>query len=128
MKQRELVRAYNSLSDINKCKLNDGKLAMNIFSLMSKLQPSIDFQIQEEEKIFSEHPNFNPQFGGVVIKEGVSQEDASKEAKNVSEELKKLGEIEVDFEFEPFDLDLERNNIPISGEDIGNLKSFIHFI
>lgn len=129
MKQRELVRAYNSLNEINRCRLTDGKLAMQIYKLKSKLQPIFDFQIQEEEKIFNEHPNFDPRLNGVVIgKDGVNRDEALNEAKIVSEELKKLADIDVDFEFEPFDFDLNAHNVPISGEDIENLNSFINFI
>lgn len=128
MKNIEAVNAYVSLRDLNQHKFNDGKVAMKIFELFTKLQPSYDFRVQEERKIQEAHPKFNPVTGRMkMIDDGTDQESLIQELKQVEEEFEKLSELEVDVDFEPFEIDLTKEQLPISGQDIGNLKPFITF-
>lgn len=128
MTNSEAVNAYLSLRELNQHKFNDGKIAMKIFELFTKLQSAYDFRVQEELKIQQAHPNFNPITGRMRIKEdGSNQKEMLEELKKVEEEFKKLSDLETDIDFKPFEIDLSNENLPISGQDIGNLKSFITF-
>lgn len=130
IKQSEAMKAYQSVNDLNKQKLSSGKLAKQIYDLSSKLKSAFDFQIQEEQKIFDAHPNFDQVVGGIRL-EGKSYEErkqCAEEAKQIDAELKELSELDFEIDFEPFDFNLEANNVKISGEDIGNLERFINFI
>lgn len=129
MKQGEAVRAYKSLVDLNKQKLSSGILARKVFLLLKALQTAWDFQIQEEQKVFDSHPIYDPSVNGVKLpKEEPARSEALAEANAINEELRKIDDMDVDIEFEKFDFDLNKESIQISGEDIGNLESFINFI
>ena len=130
MKQSDAVKAYVSAVELNKQRLS-GSIANKIFKLVNALQPCWDFQIQEEEKIFKEHPFVDPKLG-ICLAEDASEDErvkASLEMKSVNESLRSLSEIEIEpIEFESFTIDLEQENIKLSGEDIGRLKDFINFV
>ena len=129
MKQGEAIRAYKSAMDLNRQKLSSGVLARKFFLLTKALQPAWDFQLQEERKIFSEHPLYDNAVNGVHIpKEEPGRTEALNETQKIRDELKAIEELDFDIEFERFDMDLESENIQISGEDIGNLEPFINFI
>lgn len=129
MKQGQVMKAYVSLRDLNQQKLSSGKLAKNIFDLMTTLQKSYDFQVQEEQKICDAHPRYDPSLRGIPINGDTEHRDEIiQEVKSIDKEFKDLSELEVDVEFKPFDFDLEKENVSLSGEDIGNLSPFINFI
>lgn len=130
IKQLEAMKAYQSINDLNKQKLSSGKLAKQVYDLSSKLKSTFDFQIQEEQKIYNDHPEFDPTIGGIRL-EGKSIEERkqyAEEIKQIDKELRELAELDVEIDFEPFEFNLEANNVKISGEDIGNLEKFINFI
>ena len=130
IKQSEAMKAYRSISDLNKQKLSSGKLAKQVYDLSSKLRSAYDFQVQEEEKIYKLHPEFDPMVGGIRL-EGKSDEErlkSAEEIKQIDKELKELSELDFEIDFKPFDFDSEANSVKISGEDIGNLKLFVNFI
>ena len=132
IKQNEAVKAYKSLQDLNRIKLSSGKLAKQIYDLFTKLQKAYSFQVQEEQKIFDSHPNFDPQIGGIHLTDDKEQRaNAITETKQIEKELDDLGNL--DFEVDGFGSPIEINldaepNIKLSGEDIGNLEKFINFI
>lgn len=132
MKQKDLINAYVSAKYLNQQRLSDVSTAKKVYQLMTKLQPSIDFQIQEEQKIYDANPDYSPELNGCAIPASASPEEREKyiqETKNVSNAFKKLSETEVDpIEFEKFTFDCEKNPVSLSGEDIGNLEPFIEFI
>lgn len=132
MKQKDLINAFVSAKYLNQQRLSDVSTAKKIYQLMTKLQPSLDFQLQEEQKIYEEHSSYSPEMGGCPIPANATPEERAKliqEAKEVGLALKKINETEVDpIEFEKFEFDCEKNSISISGEDIGNLEPFIDFI
>ena len=132
MKQKDLLKAYASAKYLNQQRLSDVSAAKKIYQLMTKLQPSLDFQIQEEQKIYDSHPDYSPELNGCRIPENATSEEKARltqEVKEVGEALKALNETECDpIDFEKFVFDCEKNKISISGEDIGNLESFIEFI
>lgn len=132
MTQRDILNAYVSARYLNQQRLSDVSIAKKIYQLMQKLQPSLDFQIQEEQKIYGAHPDYSPELRGCPIPEVCTSErraELTKEAEEVSAALKALNETKVDpIDFEKFEFDCEKNKISISGEDIGNLEPFIEFI
>lgn len=130
IKQYEAVKAYRSISELNKQKLSSGRIAKQIYDLTSKLQPAFDFQVQEERKIYGEHPEFDFALNGIKL-EGKTEEEKKasiNEIKQIEKELKDLSELDFDIESDIFDINLDENRIEISGEDIGNLEKFINFI
>ena len=131
VKQGAIVKAYKSAMDLNKQKISSGKIAKQIYELVNKLKPTYDFQLQEEEKIFEEHPNFDIRIGGIRImnqNDPIEKQQANSEAKEIEKELNDLSNLDVDLDFDIFDIDLEIiPDLKISGEDIGNLEGFINF-
>jgi hypothetical protein len=129
IKSLEGASAYRSLITLNQHKFTDGRIAIKIFNLMNKLKPVFDFRLQEEKKIIDAHPNFDPTINGIKIEEdGSNKEEADREAKEIQKEFEDLGEIESEIDYEPFDLDLSKEQIPLSADDIKNLTKFINFI
>ena len=129
IKSLEGASAYRSLITLNQHKFTDGRIAIKIFNLMNKLKPVFDFRLQEEKKIIDAHPNFDPTINGIKIeKDGSNAEEADREAKEIQKEFEDLGEIESEIDYEPFDLDLSKEQIPLSADDIKNLTTFINFI
>jgi len=130
--QSEAIKAYKTVLNLNKQKFSSGKIAKNIYDLYTELQPIFQFQIQEENKIFSEYPDFDPQLGGIKLTNDPEQrEKAKRDSDQIDDKLKELAELENEIKFEPFELSfdqLEADSIKISGEDIGNLSKFIKFI
>ena len=130
MTQIEVVRAYFAAKRLN-AQPFPGQTAMKIFMLVKKLQPTVDFQIQEENKILAKYPSFDPIQNGCktddLSKEGIAK--ATEIVKAVNDELNALGKIEVtDLKIEPFTIsESELEAIKISGEDIGDLSPFITF-
>jgi len=130
MTQNEVVKAYLAAKRLNSQPF-PGQTAMKIFMLVKKLQPTIDFQIQEENKIWAKYPDFVPELNGCRTT-GSSKEEIDKAksiAKAVDNELTQLGNLEVsDLNIETFSIsENELANIQISGEDIGYLMPFISF-
>ena len=130
MTQAEVVRAYIAAKKLNTQPF-PGQTAKKIFMLVRTLQPYMDFQVQEEEKILAKYPDFDPIQNGCKTKD-FSQEGIAKAteiAKAVNAEAKKLGDLEItDLKFEHFSIsEAEQENIKISGEDIGILEPFITF-
>lgn len=132
IKQTEAVKAYQSLKDLNKQKLSSGKLAKQIYDLTAKLKSAYDFQVQEEQKIFELHPDFDPIVGGIRL-DGKTDEEkaiASEEIKTMNRELESISDLDFELEdYEPFELKFDSEpDLKISGEDIGNLEKLIKFI
>lgn len=132
IKQSEAVKAYKSLQDINRQKLSSGKLAKQIYDLFSKLSQAYTFQVQEEQKIFYDHPEFDPSIGGISLENKSAEERKAcmTEVRQIEKELKNIADL--DFEIDGFDSPIELNldlesNLKFSGEDIGNLKKLIEF-
>ena len=132
MTQKDIVNAFFSARYLNQQRLSDVSTAKKIYQLMKKLQPSLDFQMQEEQKIYDAHPDYSPELNGCQLPADCTPErraELTKEAKDVSDALKALNETEVEpIDFKKFQFDCAKNSIPISGEDIGNLEPFIEFI
>lgn len=131
IKQSEAVKAYKSLQDLNRQKMSSNN-AKQIYSLFKKLQEASDFQTQEEKKILMDHPEFDPQLGGIRLdnKTEDDKKQATETIKQIETELKALADL--DFEISeldsPIDIFLDSEpNLKISGEDIGNLESIINF-
>lgn len=129
MKQSEAMKAYKSLQFLNQQKLS-GQTAKKVFLLWKALQPAWDFQLQEEEKLFNAHPMYDPEINGIKISENDPEEKkkAMEEVKQINKELKDIADLDCEVEFEKFDFDLSKENVKLSGEDIGNLDHFINFI
>ena len=132
IKQSEAAKAFHSLQDLNSQKLSSGKLAKSIYDLFTKIQSAYDFQMQEEQKIFGNHPSFNPVLGGIPYTEDMTpeeKENVNTEIKQIESELKDLAELDFELEgYEPFTINLDLEpNLRISGEDIGNLEKLIVF-
>lgn len=129
IKQSEAVKAYQSIQGLNRQKFNSGKIAKKIYELTMKLKSAFDFQLQEEEKIYSKYPDFDPMIGGFHIgKDDENREKKISDVKEINKQLKEIADLDFDLDFEPFDLDLEIYNVQISGEDIGNLQKLVNFI
>ena len=125
----DAVRAYVTLRELNKYRFNDGHIAKKVYDMMNALQSTYDFHIQEEKKIYDQHPNFDLRTHGINIKEsGITMEKAQEEIKQIDEALEKLANLESDLDYESFEIDLSTENVPLSGEDYGNLKGFVDFI
>ena len=129
MTQNEAVLAYLSAKDLNQQKLSSGKLAKKVFELKQKLQSAWDFQVQEEAKIYEAHPAITPGVSEVQLNgDPEKRQELIREVNMINSDLKKLGELEVDIDFEPFDFNLDFENVSLSGEDIGRLSKFVNFI
>ncbi len=130
-KQNDIIKAYKSAVYLNQQKFSSGKIAKKIYELVTKLKPTYDFQLQEEQKLFDMHPNFDIRNGIMKIMNPNDEneiEQAKKEAKEIEKELSDLSDLDVDLDFNLFDIDLEITpELKISGEDIGNLEKFINF-
>lgn len=130
-KQNDIIKAYKSAIYLNQQKFSSGKIAKKIYELVTKLKPTYDFQLQEEQKLFDAHPNFDIRNGIMKIINPNDEneiEKAKKEAKEIEKELSDLSDLDVDLDFDIFDIDLEITpELKISGEDIGNLEKFINF-
>lgn len=128
MKQGEAIKAYKSAIYLNQQKLS-GSMAKKVFLLTKALQPVWDFQVQEEDKIFADHPMYDPSINGIRMPDDPEEKKkAILEVEQINKELKVIGEVDSDVEFEKFDFDLSAEQIKLSGEDIGNLGPFINFI
>ena len=131
IKQNEAVKAYKSLQDLNHVKISSWKAAKQIYELFKKFKPAYDFQVQEEQKIFFLHPDFDMSIGGIKLTDDKEQhKKAIAETKQIEKELDDLGNL--DFEIEDFDSPIEINlgdepYLKLSGEDIGNLEKLINF-
>ena len=129
VKNIDAVKAFTSLSDLNRHKFNDGHIARKVYNLMNSLQPVFEFQVQEERKIYKEHPNYDPRNHGINFAEkGILREDAQKEIEQIDAELEKLANLESDVAYEAFEIDLSKESVPLSGEDYGNLRNFVNFV
>lgn len=129
IKNMDGAAAYRSLITLNQHKFSDGKIALKVFNLMNKLKPVYDFRGQEEQKILKAHPNFNPSMNGIMFNEDKSnKEEVDQEIKEIESEFAAIAEIESEIDYEPFDLDLSQENVPLSAEDIKSLTPFINFI
>lgn len=130
MTQGDAIKAYIAVNELNK-QMFSGQTAKKIFALYAKLKPLYEFQAQEEKKIFEKYPQFNPEINGCPIKNPNDENEiktAKEIAKEVDEALKKLNELPVDVQFEPFVISIsEQINLKISGQLIGYLKGFIEF-
>lgn len=130
MTQRDQVRAYIAASKLNRLTLPIS-IAKKVFTLVDRLQPSWDFQAQEEKKIYDAHPMYNPEIGGCIPEDDSleARHKAEQEARLVVEALKQLAETEVEqFEFEPIEISEElQDRIELSGEEVGYLKPYITF-
>lgn len=130
MKQKDLVEAYIAAKKLNEQTLKSGKIAKKIFELTSGLKRFFDFQVQEENKIFAEHPKYDLELGGIPLGDNPSEEvkkQAEEELNVISNKLKELNGLESEFEFESFTISLDSVNLTISGKDIGTLSPFITF-
>lgn len=131
IKQNEAVKAYRSLQDLNKQKVSSGN-AKIIYDLFKKVSPAFEFQTQEEKKILTAHPEFDPNLGGIRLENKTDEQkkEAANEIKQIEQEFMDLADL--DFEVEGLDSPIEINlmaepNLKLSGEDIGNLEKLIVF-
>ena len=131
MKQLDITRAYNAAMQLNEARF-PVSVARAIFDLTEKLRPHYNFHVQEERKILSEHPDYDPASGGISLK-GKNDEERQKaieEAQAVSEALQGLCETEVEIDFEPVTISKdiqEQYSVALTPRDIGYLKPFIEF-
>lgn len=130
MTQFEAVKAYMSLRTLN-AQRTSGRVAKKIFDLMNKLKPLWEFQTQEEQKLFEKYPFLDPQTMRLNL--GDSEMDADEKlqlTKEIKQAFDELSGAELDEkEFEPykFEIDLENEDLKLSGEDIANLSPFVTF-
>lgn len=130
MKQAEAIKAFISIKKLNSQDVSP-RVAQNIFRLYKELQSVYDFQIQEEQKIFKKHPNFDVSIGGIKMNNSndpVEKEQSSKEILEINNELKELGNTNTVVNFEKITINTMHEDIKLSGEDIANLEPFIMFV
>lgn len=131
MKQLDITHAYNAAMQLNEARF-PVSVARSIFDLTEKLRPHFNFHVQEEKKIVSEHPDYDP-VNGTISLVGKTEEERQKvieEANEVSEALKNLCETEVEIDFDPIVISKdiqERYSVELTPRDIGYLKPFITF-
>ncbi len=132
IKQIEAVAAYHTLKGLNETKMPQGKLrlAKNIYDLCRKLEKAWDFYIQERNKIFAEHPDFDPQIMGIPLKDKTEEEKVAirKEIEQLNKEISELDSMDYELDHTPFEINLDMDPVSLSGEDIGALSSLIHFV
>lgn len=133
IKQKDAINAYLAVKNLNEQKMPQGKLrlAHNIFELYKKLEKAWDFYSQEISKIYSEHPNFDPNIMGINIKGKTDEEKiaAETEVKQIEKQINEIGELDFEMdEVKKFDVDLDKDPISLSGSEIGVLSNFINFI
>ena len=115
MTQRRAVEAYGALVRIG-TKVS-GETAFALFRLKKALQTSVDFQIEEEQKLIEKH-------GGKITAEGrvIIADDAEREA--FLADRKELGDVECDVQ--PVTIRAEK--VPeITLADIEALDGFVIF-
>ena len=130
MTQFDAVKAYMSLRSLN-AQRTSGRVAKKIFDLMNKLKPLWEFQTQEEQKLFEKYPVLDPRTMRLNL--GDSDMDADEKlqlTKEIKQAFDDLSETELDekeFESYKFEIDLENEDLKLSGEDIANLSPFVTF-
>lgn len=125
--QGTALKAYIAIEELNKQTFS-GPIAKKLFNLYKTLKPVYEFQLQEEKKIFSKYPEFDPTINGCPVKDNNPEtiERARTVAKSVDSELKDLGAIEIDIDCEPIIIpESEQTNLKISGAFIGYLEGFV---
>lgn len=131
MKQKEAVKAYLAVRDLNQQKVSSVKLAKQIFDLYQILQKYWDFQGQEEIKINERYPDIDFAQGKINMNEipAEKRQELIEKVNQINAELRELGETEIDdLKFEKIIIELDREpNLMMSGDDIGALQSFIEF-
>lgn len=118
MKQKKIVGAYKALASLSRQKM-PLREARKIFNLRAKLQPSIDFQAEEERKLLEEM-GLTLEFGGLVHFKDEKQQAA------YFQRVAEIGEMEEETEAEPITLPA-LDHIQISAEELEALDGFVEF-
>lgn len=96
-----------------------GKTALDLFHLKNMLKESVDFQVEEEQKLVDEYGGLITDAGSIII--------ADKEKRAAFLKARKeLGEMECEVKTDPVRVDLDKNP-DITMEDIEQLDGFVIF-
>lgn len=126
MKQKDAIKAYLSARKLN---IQDAspKNAKVFFELMQALQPTWDFQVQEERKVFAKHPNFDPMSKTIKMEGEHDKNAVTSELKEIDTELSDIGNVESTIDFAKRTINVGNENFKLSGEDYANLEQFLDF-
>lgn len=116
MKQGNYVSAYKAIQNIQTLRM-PVDLALAFFRVKKNLQDQWDFQLQEEQKIFSKYHVTQGQ-NGLQLEDPKKQEAFMKE-------LRKLSELEIDGNVEKVSVKID-GRIEMSVEDIEALSEFMN--
>lgn len=121
--QAEAIRAYKVLNTFSQAKL-PAAIAYKIYKLIASLKTIYDFQVGEEQKLFTEYEASVDGNGNVVIP------DMSRYAE-LAQKFNEIGEVMhfVDNEKMPMvhipSAALENSGLQLTIEDIGDIEKFL---
>ena len=120
MIQSTMGKALNAYGALNRVRSQvKGKTALDLFHLKNMLQESIDFQVEEEQKLIIECGGIVTDAGTIVIA------DKDKRAA-FAKARQELADMACEIKTDPVLMDLEKNP-DITMEDIEQLDGFVIF-
>lgn len=118
MKQSKITQACKVLNSLSEQRL-PLPVSYQIMKLRKALQTAWEFQIQEEQRIFSLFPPVSFENNQYKFK-------TPEDAQGFKEAFSELAEMENDIEFTPLNLPL-MNEMSLSAKDIEALQDFVFF-
>lgn len=115
--QHKAVNAYIALIKLSRATLK-GRVARDLFMLKTKLEPSWNFQKEEQDKYIKEYNGTLDDDGNLRFS---NQDDRDQFDKKINE----IAEIETEFDIEP--VQIKCDDIEISVSDIEALAGFVEF-
>lgn len=118
MKQHIFINAYKTLSKFENKEL-PLKTSYGLFKLKKALQIQWDFELKQEEEIFSKYHPIQSEDGGLVF-------DSPEDQQNFAAELSELLDMDVEEVPEKIDI-VQSDDLVLSVADIEALDYFVNF-
>lgn len=122
MKQSILVDAYKVIQKLSDQPISM-KVGLKLFQLKKQLEPQYEFQLESEDKIFSQYPVQNLKNVGNRTIATFETEQAATEAKELLNELENM---EINLDFLPIHIS-EEDGLSLTLNDIEALSHFVIF-
>lgn len=120
MKQMKIINAYKAVEPISKDKDLPSDISYIFYRIRKLLQPQWDFQMEREKALFEK---YSPKYENERL-----VFESPKEAKEFSEEMKKLSDIEVDLgDYKKMDFH-PTSSVKLSAEDMEKLEDFLNYV
>lgn len=116
--QNKAVNAYIALLKLYRMTLK-GKTARDLYMLKSKLEPSWNFQRDEQEKYLQA-------CNGTADENGTLKFNSIEDRDKFDEKVNEIAEVEVELDITP--VQIKCDDVEISGADIEALIGFVDFV